>query len=240
MAVNINCLTTGTISANGTAEMEVLTMHTVALNTPNATFAVDADAFQYFSLAEEASGNSTAEFTVSIANVAGLKTALGGWLKGSALNSSQDVETWMIEYLRGEINALVGQDGVGAALQGSVIKNLAFESYDDDAQAGADGLVDALEADQHAKDLIGLQFPPARFISGSSEAFSSSLPAQIGDSLTFEFTISSTITVTDDVVDSVNPNPSGATNNTTGNPTVGSTLDVSKSRIVHIVATKAA
>jgi hypothetical protein len=231
--VNINCATVGSIDADGTAQMEVLTMHTVVLDASDQQFFVTADPFTYFTLAEEASGSSVATLNVSV-DASGLKTALGGWLTGGAVsNAAQNVETYMIEYLRDEINALIGADGVGAALQASVIKDLAFAQYATDAQSGADWLVDTLEADDHSLKLIALQFPEGRF----PETFSSSLPAQSGDSLTFQFNINSTITVSDSVQDNVDPNPPGSNNAT--NPSIGSTLDVIRSRIVHIIATKA-
>jgi hypothetical protein len=230
--VNINCKTTGSFNANGTATMDVIKTQTVALDTPHQTFNVAADPFVHFSLAEEASGSAVAQYTVSIVDKALLKTALGGWLKGGALNGAatpQAVSAYMIEYLRGEINALVATDGVGAALEAYVIDDLAFTQYDADAQGGADKLVDDLDGSPENKNLIGLQFPMSRY----QETFSASLPAISGDSLTFQFTISSNILVSEDVKD-IAPN---ATDNET--PDVGTLLDVTKSRIVHIVATKA-
>jgi hypothetical protein len=230
--VNINCPQVGTFTADGTAQMEVAYMQTVALDSAHSEFNITGDAFQYFSLAEEASG-STLEYTVSIANKAGLKTALGGWMKaaGATNSSSQNVETFMKEYLRDEINALIGADGVGAALQASVIKSLAFTQFETDAQSGADALVEALDGDQNKKNSIGLQFPKARY----PEVFASTLPAAAEDSLTFQFTISSSIVVSDDLVDvTTATNAAGA-----ANPTIASALNVTKSRIVHIIATKA-
>lgn len=230
MAVNINCKTTGSFNADGSAKMEVVTMQTVSLSTPDATFNVSADPFVHFSLSEESSGSAVA-YDVSIPTPSGLKGALGGWLKGGAIDGiSQSVEVYMIEYLRGEINALVNADGVGAALEAHVIKDLVFTQYATDAQGGADALVDALNGSQENKDLIGLQFPANRY----PETFASTLPAIVGDSLTFQFTITSNILVSDDQVD---PAP-GAPDATTGNPSVTTLLDVTKSRIVHIVATK--
>ena len=229
--VNINCKTVGSFQADGTATMEVIQVETVVLSTPNETFNVSANPFSYFSLAEEASGSSAAEYTVSIADKAGLKTAIGSWLTGSATNGQstpQSVETYMIEYLRGEINALVSTDGVGAALEAHVIKDLVFTSYAADAQGGADALVDALDGNQDNKNLIGLQFPSNRY----PETFSSSLPYATGDSMTFQFTISSNIIVTDEAKDLVAAAPNAATQ-----ATVVPNLDVTKSQIVHIIAT---
>lgn len=231
MSATVYCPTTGTFNANGSAEMEVAYMQTVVLDTAHSTFDVSADAFSYFSLAEEASG-AVLGYTVSIPNKATFKTALGNWLKGTAVNSSsQSVESYMIEYLRGEINALVGSDGVGAALEASAVKNLAFTQYATDAQGGADNLIDALDASQNHLNAIGLQLPKARYL----EDFSGSLPAQVGDSLTFQFTISSSITVSDSQQD-----PAADITNATGgnNPTIGASLNVTKSRIVHIRANK--
>jgi hypothetical protein len=230
MAVNINCPTVGNFRADGTAKMEVVYMQTVALDTPDREFNVAADPFTYFTLAEEASG-STVGYTVSVNNVPGLKTLVGGWLKGGATDAnSANVETYMIEYLRGEINALVSTDGVGAALEAHVIKNLAFTQYATDAQNGANTLVDDLCGNQNDLNAIGLQFPAARY----PETFSSSLPAISGDSLTVQFTISSSIVVSDSQQD-----PSSSTNAVSGNPTIGASLNVNKSRIVHLIATKA-
>jgi hypothetical protein len=230
-AVNINCPVVGSFDANGTATMEVAIMQVVSLDTPDETFNVSADPFTHFTLAEEASGASALVYTVSV-NAGTLKTALGGWLKGDAKDSAlQSVETYMIEYLRNEINALIGSDDVGAALQASVVKNLAFTQYAADAQGGANTLVDELNGDQSAKNSIGLQFPEARY----PETFEPTLPALAGDSLTFQFTISSNILVSDDQIDPATSN----TDATSGNPSVMTKLDVNKSRIVHIVATKA-
>jgi hypothetical protein len=231
-AVNINCPVLGSFDANGTAKMEVAIMQVVSLDDPHETFNVSADPFTHFTLAEEASGASILGYTVSV-NATTLKEALGGWLKGGATDSaSQSVEDYMIEYLRGEINALIGGDGVGAALQASVVKDLAFAQYNTDAQDGADALVDELADDQSAKNSIGLQFPAARY----PETFASTLPAQSGDSLTFQFTISSSITVSDDQIDPATSNDDA----TIGNPSAAAALSVvNKSRIVHIVATKA-
>lgn len=233
MSVNVNCPITGTITADGTADLEVLYMQVVNLGAPDATFDVTADAFSQFTLAEESSG-STVEYVASLADAAAFKTALGGWLKGGAKNATaQTVEVYMREYLRGEINALLSSDGVGAALEASAVKNLAFTKYDEDAQAGADGLIDALNADQSAKNSIGLQLPKARY----PETFSSSLPAQSGDSLTFQFTITSTIAVSDSYVDvSTETDASGNANPTIVGQPIAS---VNRSRIVNIVATKA-
>ena len=232
--VNINCKTLGSITANGTANMEVIQVETVVLDAPDQTFNVTADPFTHFSLAEEASG-STAEYTVSIVSVPNLKTALGTWLKGGASGAKntaatpQSVETWMLEYLRGEINALVGEDGVGAALEAHVIKDLAFDSFEANAQTGADNLVDSLEGSTDNKNLVGLQFPASRY----PEIFASTLPAASGDSMTFQFTISSNIIVSDEAKDLV-----ADTDNALTQAATGAVLDVNKSQIVHIVATK--
>lgn len=229
--VNVNCPQVGTFTANGTAAMEVVYMQTVALATADRTFDVSADPFALFSLAEEASG-ATVGYTVSIPDKAALKTMIGGWLKGGALDaSSSNVASWMIEYLRGEINALVNADGVGAALEAHVIKDLAFTTYAADAQSGADTLVDNLDADQSKKNSIGLQLPAYRY----PETFSSSLPARSGDSFTVQFTITSDISVSDSQQDPATGQP----NAVSGNPTIGTKLNVNKSRIVHLIATKA-
>jgi len=233
MPVTVYCPITGDITANGTADLEIVTMQVVSLSNPDATFNVGADAFAQFALAEEASGG-TATYTVSLANAASFKTLLGGWLKGTALNAtSQSVHTYMLEYLRGEINTLLGSDGVGAALEASVVKNLAFTAFDANAQTGADVLIDDLNADQSAKNSIGLQLPQDRY----PEVFAPTLPALSGDSLTFQFTIDSTIDVSEEPVD-----PSAThTDATVGNPTIAGQLvaSVNRSRIVDIVATKA-
>jgi hypothetical protein len=229
--VNINCKTTGSIAADGSAKMEVIQIETVVLDTPHETFNVQADPFTHFSLAEEASGAS-AEFTVSIVSATALQAALGGWLKAAGAKNAgaKSVEEYMIEYLRGEINALVDQDGVGAALEAHVIKDLSFNSFEADAQTGANNLVTDLSGNQEHKNLIGLQFPASRY----GETFSAALPAQSGDSMTFQFTITSNILVSDEAKDLVASEANAATQAATSN-----ILDVTKSRIVHIVATKA-
>lgn len=232
--VNINCKTTGTVNADGTAKMEIIQIETVVLDSVDQTFNVAADPFGYFSLSEEESGPN-ASFTVSISDAAGLKAALGNWLKGAALAGGQTVQQWMIEELRTEINNLVSTDGVGAALEAHVIKDLAFTTYNTDAQTGANNLVDALDLSTENKNLIGLQFPASRF----GETFSPTLPALSEDTMTFQFTINSNIVVTDAVVNLV-PDEANAATQATVEPTTqpSGALDVSKSRKINIVAAK--
>ena len=214
-------------------------MEIVSLQAADATFDFDADAFAHFSLAEEASGATAMVYTVSIKDVEALKTALGTWLTTATDSNAKNTQTYMHDYLVGEINAIINStnastaganpgDDIGAALQASSV-SLTFDSFQTDAEAGADNLIVALEASQPDKNRIGLQFPTARY----PATFSADLPAESGDSLTFQFEINSTITVSDDPKDQAAP-----TAGDNGNPTVGTKLNVTRSRRVNIVVTK--
>jgi hypothetical protein len=236
----INCPITGSFTVNGSGQLEIVTMHTVSLSEADATFDVSADAFQYFSGVQEAPGSSSATFTVNL-DASGLEGALTNWIKGDATLAGVEPESWMLEQLRADINAAINLDGVGSALEGSVVKNLAFAegagSFDVNATAAVTTLVTELNASQEAKDLIGLQFPAARYPDGASNG-TFAIPAQVGDSLTFQFTITSTITVTEDRVDD-STTQANASNASPVSPVMPN-LTALRSRIIHIKANKTA
>lgn len=235
MPTSVNCPVVGTFQADASADIEVVYMETYVLPDANAEFTASVDMFSHFNLAEEASGNSVVGYTVSIANAAAFKTALGNLIKADATNNSQLAAAWMLEYLRTEINALLTTDGVGAALEASVVKNLAFKDWDVQAQLGADALGDALAADQDALNSIGLQLPASQYSQENTAEGNLSSVAASGDSLTFQFTVTSEVKTSYDPKEKAAtyaPNGLSAADGKTG-PTV------QKSRILNFTAIKA-
>jgi hypothetical protein len=234
MSAAIKCPTRGVFTADGSAQIETAVMHEVSLETADQTFTVaNAAPFGHFSISQngENSTPGVLDFVVSV-NASSLADSLAGWLNGGALVNGVNVHDYMLEYVRSEINDRVASTGLGQALEATVVKDLAFASWAVDASAGALDLATRLAANQADLDSIGLQFPEGRY----PTQFASTLPSQSGDSLTFQFTISSTISVSAAAKDTI-VNANGSAGITNANPAVN-TYSALRSRIVHITASQ--
>jgi hypothetical protein len=211
----INCPITGAFSASGSGDAQSVKLYDVTL-TVDETFTVNENPFTFFDLSEngEIPGTSgTAGYKVSINNVVGLTAALQGWLKTTAKNSAnQTVKTHLLEHYRAQINAILAADDLGAMLETQQVGNLQITTFETPADAAVVTLVNALEGSQADKNLIGLQFPQARYAGDSY--IPGTLPYQAGDSLMFKFVITSTITVNTSEVSQTSTNPGVVTEDT--------------------------
>jgi hypothetical protein len=231
MSVQINCRTLGSFNPAGSGATQTVTMYNVALATPAQTFTVNENPFTHFTLSEETAGSTTAVFNVAM-NATSMNTALSGWLKGGATNGgSQSVETWILERVRADVNALIALQNVPNALETQVVGGLTFTQFNVDAQGAVDTLITDLAGSQEDRDLIGLQFPASRY----PAEFSTVLPYQSGDSLVFQFTITTEFVIGKSVAQDVATLVSGTTE-APPQPTHVANFNISYVDVVHIKA----
>ena len=225
---NINVPFVAAMSADGTAELETVKQETYNFTgNAHATFtgALTAEIIAAFTLSEEGSG-STVELEVAVANLKdALTTALG--VVKDANNAS--ITDYLTGWAQGEIDADLASNTIGAGVEASAVKNLSLVV---DASGAAEAMEDGIDGlTAGVRRLIATQLPSSRF----PETFSSALPLISGDSMTFRFIASSSVTVSESAQDL-----DGAADGATAGvgPGVGSGYGID-SRTIDVVLTKA-
>jgi hypothetical protein len=222
---NVNVPFVAAMQANGTALLETVKQETYAFTgaahySYNGTLTPEIIAA--FILSENTS-DSVAELDVA---VSGLTTPLTAAL----MAAKAALETDLTSFAQSQIDADLAANGVGAAVEAEAVKELSLAvDASSAAQAMEDGIA-GLSAD--VRRLIATQLPSSNF----PETFSTALPINAGDSMTFRWNASTTITVSEDAKDLGGDEGVGAVAG--AGPGVGSGYGVDN-RVIELVLTKA-
>lgn len=205
---------TGTIDANGTAKIEVISRETFTYAT-NADYEISATGLDviagFFDLAQETDASSNVLLDVTVNNASGLAEALRNvWVAGTAKaygasSSLLTFETVLAKVHEDAFNASLAANGVNAALEAGAVKDIAFASYSSDVLGDSDkGMVklanDMKAGDKEALRLLALQLPASNY---TGETMPAHIPFAAGDSLRIRFTVTSDFDLQNDVQDKV-------------------------------------
>jgi hypothetical protein len=216
MSQLINSPFQGSITANGTAEIETVEQQSYSI-IGGAHYHIEydiADVLACFTVSEETDPSSNVLLNVDVGagKLGDLKTALAAAFQGgSVTNGSLTtvapapsagvlIEAVLAAVHEGIFNASLDENGVNAALEASAVKDHKFTDFSGNVETGcntlADDINDAGAAD--SRRLLALQFPVSRYNALSAETFSSVLPFASGDKLRIRFTVDSTFVLSND------------------------------------------
>ena len=219
---NINIPCQVTISADGSVSIKTVDAQNYTLSAADATFegflrddllnafvvSNGADG-QALRLAVDISGTHQTAFVSSLARQLECAVQNGDESFAGTTDASGNIslEMYLANWARDQLLAELHANGVGAALEGGALENLAFDNFKADLSGGAvdmfEGIRDLAPA---VRAVIATQMPNTKYMSfvdvsghgGAMETFSPHLPIEGGDSMTFQFIITQNYNVTED------------------------------------------
>lgn len=219
--VNIGVPVPASFTTSGTAVIEDICAESFTWTGAHATFAGNmsvADFKNAFVLSENLDDDN-AELLVSMNTDSGAVTAFkaalfaalnggakyasgadpAGYSKDAMDAGSSTLQAYLESWAQAEIDADLAENGIPAALEAEHVSNLGLTDFAEDASGGAKTLWDNMAAQQNQAGLniIARQLPSNRY----PEAFSSELPVEKDDVITFRFDISQTYAVSASAAD---------------------------------------
>lgn len=250
----VNVPFVATLTGAGAAQLE-----TVKQETYNFTGAADIvlnntltdDIIAGFVMSQEVSGSTVALNVDMISNSAAFEAALKTALKTASITSeatalegvyainalTDKLEQYLVKYSRQEIDHDLAANTIGAAIEASAVKNLAYASHDAECEAAAAAMYTGLnDLGADVRRLVATQLPKGNFPAD----FSSALPINTGDKMVFRFLANLSVNVTEDAQDLGGSSDSGASGSASAGsgPGVGSGYGI-PSRTVELILTKA-
>lgn len=219
---NINIPCQVTISADGSVSIKTVDAQNYTLSAADATFegflrddllnafvvsnGADGEALR---LAVDISGTHQTNFVSSLARQLECAVQNGdenATIAENDVSGNVNLEMYLANWARDQLLAELRANGVGAALEGGALENLAFDDFKADLSGGAVDMFEGIrDLSPMLRAVIATQMPNTKFMSyvdvsghgGAMETFSSHLPIEGGDSMTFQFIITQNYNVTE-------------------------------------------
>ena len=219
---NINIPCQVTISADGSVSIKTVDAQNYTLSQADATFegflrdgllnafvvsnGADGEALR---LAVDISGTHQGAFVSSLATQLRVAVQNGdenATITDADVSGNTNLEMYLANWAREQLLAELRANGVGAALEGGALENLEFDDFAADLSGGAVDMFEGIrDLSPMLRAVIATQMPNTKFMSyvdvsghgGAMETFSSHLPIEAGDSMTFQFIITQNYNVTE-------------------------------------------
>ena len=189
----INCPVIVTVSADGTAKLELISLEGHVITGSEKTFSTTAPlsnaVFDGFSVAEGAM-DASADHVVSLGAPNAFGDALGS-LAAVAADGADVLPAWLLVFAKSSIEAALNANSVAQSAEAEEIHDLVHTEFEADAQAGSRTMAATLSGNAAKLNLMYTQFPAARF-EGNDTAMTK-LPYQVGDKFVVQFVITQEI-----------------------------------------------
>ena len=250
--VNINCPVIPDLAITGTGKLQVQLTGAVTLNTADAVFEYDVDpdtfANGFIGVTATADASQNNVFTLNNGWSVTLRTALDAaeadndTLAAATGKDNQyhpfsgganKLENYLKNWAQTKIKETLDTDQLSAFLTAEEIKDLEIASLSDAYDASITSLGNDL-SQQDNMAAIAYQFKETRWLDGSGDSVEPVvLPFKVGDSLTFQFNVTSSFTI--DLDPLAFPTGTGYFQDASGyQPAISSSYAV-PSRVVNVV-----
>lgn len=196
----INCPQIVNVTADGTANLELIKLEGFALDNADATFVVEAEVtnevFAGFSIADGPGPDASANPVVSMTDDAAFSAALKALAVAAKLStdSTKDMSAWLLSEAKTNIESRLNENGISSTAEAEKITDMAHAGFGDDVKAGTDTMAAALKNNADKLNLLLVQFPKSRF--DASDNAIEELPYQVGDKFVVQFVATQEIDLT--------------------------------------------
>jgi hypothetical protein len=242
--VNINVPFVAPLQSDGAANLQTVQQDTYALGAADVvlTGVLSPEIINAFLISHEDASDSAVALNVTMQGKNDFMNALSAAIKAATISTAdaaihpkytgpaavQGAGTHngllLVNYIKAALHTDVivalNNNTIAAELEASDVQEITLPDYDADCLAAAEDMYDGLVGiEESLRRVIATQVGNTRF-TDVSEGFTSALPLTSGDSMTFQFNLTSNLTISESVQDVV----SGADTNNGSGPGVGTYL----------------
>jgi hypothetical protein len=268
MSVNVNIPFVAPFQSDGAADLQTVISDTYALGAADviltASTGLSAAIINAFVISHEDASDSTVALSVTMGDQGTFAAALAAAMQAAAITTADaaihskytgaevqgagtavglSLEKYVKAGIHTDVIVALNNNTIAAELEASDVLPITLDDFAGDCLAAANAMWEGLnELSPAMRRLVATQLDNSKYVSDASEGFTAALPLESGDSMTFQFTLNSNLTITNDPQDLTTEG--GATNAGTG-PAAGTYPSPitgvlgSTGRVVRVICVKA-